>query len=140
MRAWNRMRVAGMSRWREASMQWGVSAKIVFSVLLVFLLAGAAAQANAQIHIPSSVSQPQGTGSPPVTSTDDVQQQQARAANLQRLAEIRRDTEKMSELAQELKAALEKTDPNVVSADAIKKAEQIEKLAHSVKSKMKQSF
>lgn len=46
----------------------------------------------------------------------------------------------MAELMQELKEYLAKTDQGVMSVDAIKKAEQIEKLAHSVKSKMKQAF
>jgi hypothetical protein len=40
----------------------------------------------------------------------------------------------------ELKDYLDKTGQGVMSMDAIKKAEQIEKLAHGVKSKMKQLF
>jgi hypothetical protein len=43
----------------------------------------------------------------------------------------------MLELTQELNAYLQKGDQNGVSVDAIKKAEQIEKLARGVKSKMK---
>jgi len=78
--------------------------------------------------------------SPPVVGTDQVQRQQAIAANEQRQVEIKRDTEKMAELTQELKEYLEKSQQTVMSVDAIKKAEQIEKLAHNVKSKMKQSF
>jgi hypothetical protein len=93
-----------------------------------------------QIHLPPAVSQSQGMGTPPVTAGDGVQAQQARAASLQRQADIRRDTEKMAELTQELKDYLLKGDQGVMSIDAIKKAEQIEKLAHSVKSKMKQSY
>ena len=76
---------------------------------------------------------------PGVPVADDIQKQQAIAANLQRQIDIRRDTEKMLQLTQELKDDLRKAD-RVLSLDAIKKAEQIEKLAHSVKSKMKQSF
>ena len=76
----------------------------------------------------------------PLLAGDGVQAQQARAASLQRQVEIRRDTEKMAELTQELKDYLLKSDQGVMSIDAIKKAEQIEKLAHSVKSKMKQSY
>jgi hypothetical protein len=93
-----------------------------------------------QIHLPPAVSQSQGMGAPPVTSGDDVQKRQALAANQQRQIEIRRDTEKMAELTQELKDYLAKSEHGTMSVDAIKKAEQIEKLAHSVKSKMKQSF
>jgi hypothetical protein len=109
-------------------------------IVLLFLW-GTFSVASAQtVHLPSTITQPQGTGSPPVASDDDVQRQQAIAANQQRQIEIRRDTEKMAELTQELKEYLAKTDQGVMSVDAIKKAEQIEKLAHSVKSKMKQSF
>ena len=77
---------------------------------------------------------------PPVFAQDEIQKQQAIAANLQCQVEIRRDAEKMAELMQELRDYLAKTAPGVMSIDAIKKAEQIEKLAHRVKSKMKQAF
>ena len=77
---------------------------------------------------------------PPRWRTHTARGQQAEAANLQRQVEIRRDTEKMFKLTQELKDYLVKTNQSVMSLDAIKKAEQIEKLAHNVKSKMKQSF
>jgi hypothetical protein len=103
------------------------------------ILAGASLCKAQQIHLPPAVSQSQGMDSPPVTSNDSVQRQQAVAANAQRQVEIRRDTDKMAELTQELKEYLAKND-HVMSIDAIKKAEQIEKLAHSVKGKMKQSF
>ena len=110
-------------------------------VLLACVVLAMASLATAQqIHLPPAVSQSQGMGSPPVTGSDDIQKQQARAASQQRQLEIRRDTEKMAELTQELKDYLLKSDQGVMSVDAIKKAEQIEKLAHSVKSKMKQSY
>jgi cell division protein FtsX len=76
---------------------------------------------------------------PGVPATDDVQKQQAIAANLQRQMEIRRDTEKMLQLTAELRDDLQNAN-HVLSVEAIRKAEQIEKLAHSVKSKMKASF
>jgi hypothetical protein len=60
--------------------------------------------------------------------------------NTQRQAEIRRDTDKMLQLTAELKDYLQKDQRGVMSIDAIKKAEQIEKLARGVKSKMKLSF
>jgi TolA-binding protein len=107
--------------------------------LFTFLTAASLARAQ-QIHLPPAVSQSQGMGAPPVTSGNDAQKQQAQAANLQRQEEIRRDAEKMFQLTADLKDYLQKNDQRVMSLDAIKKAEQIEKLAHSVKSKMKQSF
>ena len=108
-------------------------------IALSIMLAAGLVSAQ-QIHLPPAVSQSQGMGNIPVSVGTDAQRQQALAANQQRQVEIRRDTEKMAELTQELKDYLQKSEQGVMSVDAIKKAEQIEKLAHSVKSKMKQSF
>ena len=76
----------------------------------------------------------------PITTGDAVQRQQAIAANQQRQLEIKRDMQKMADLTEELKNYLAKAGQGVMSVEAIKKAEQIEKLAHGVKSKMKQVF
>jgi hypothetical protein len=54
-----------------------------------------------------------------------------------RIAALRSDTEKLLKLSVELKAYVDKSDENVLSLDVIKKAEEIEKLAKSVKDKMK---
>jgi len=75
-------------------------------------------------------------------STEDVWQEQQRKemdkkANLQRHEEIRRDAEKLLELATELKQAVDKSNEHTLSLDVIKKAEQIERLAKNVKEKMK---
>src|ERR1700747_3153431 len=110
------------------------------TVALLIVLGLSSISSAQQIHLPPAVSQSQSMGNVPVTAGSDVQRQQALAANQQRQIEIRRDTEKMAELTQELKEYLQKPEQGVMSVDAIKKAEQIEKLAHSVKSKMKQSF
>jgi hypothetical protein len=121
-----------------------------FSVALcIFVLSSAIRYSSAQnVHVAVPENQPQSQNltigsrpsSAPTGSDDEIQKQQAIAANLQRQVEIRRDTEKMAALMQELKDYLAKADHGVISIDAIKKAEQIEKLAHSVKSKMKQTF
>jgi hypothetical protein len=109
-------------------------------ILLVLALMLAAPVASAQMpRLPPAIAQGPG-GNVPTVDGNDIQKQQAQAANLQRQIEIKRDTEKMFQLTSELKDYLDKTGQGVLSLDAIKKAEQIEKLAHSVKSKMKQSF
>ena len=54
-----------------------------------------------------------------------------------RQQEIKKDTDQLLELATELKQYVDKTNENIISLDVIKKAEQIEKLAKSVKDKMK---
>jgi hypothetical protein len=57
--------------------------------------------------------------------------------NEARQQELKKDTDKLLELANELKQYVDKTNENIISVDVIKKAEQIEKLAHAVKEKMK---
>jgi hypothetical protein len=93
-----------------------------------------------QSHLPPAISHSPGMGNVPVTSGDSVQKQQAKAANQQRQAEIKRDAEKMFQLTTELNRSLETSGQDVVSMDDLKKVEQIEKLAPGVKSKMKQSL
>ena len=65
------------------------------------------------------------------------QREMQKKANEQRQAELKRDTEKLLKLSTELKQYVDKTNSNVLSMDVIKKAEEIEKLAHRVRVKMK---
>lgn len=58
-------------------------------------------------------------------------------ANAQRQAELKRDTERLLKLSTELKDYVDKTNENVLSMEVIKKAEEIEKLARSVRTKMR---
>jgi IS30 family transposase len=61
----------------------------------------------------------------------------AKKANQERQANLKKDTEKLLKLATELKDYVDKTNENMLSMEVIKKAEEIEKLAHSVRDKMK---
>jgi len=61
----------------------------------------------------------------------------ARERNKARQAALKKDTDKLLELATQLKEYVDKTDENMLSLDVIKKAEEIEKLSKSVKEKMK---
>lgn len=108
--------------------------------LVAIMLAAIGTVSAQQIHLPPAVSQSQGMGNVPVRSNDETQRKQAMAANLQRQADMKRDGEKLAQLTQELNDYLQNKGEGVISVDALKKAEQIEKLARSVKSKMKQSF
>ena len=58
-------------------------------------------------------------------------------ANEQRHADLKRDTDKLLQLSTELKQYVDKSNENILSVDVVKRAEEIEKLAHSVKVKMK---
>jgi hypothetical protein len=66
-----------------------------------------------------------------------MEKEMAKRANLERQADIKRDTEKLLKLATELKESVDKTTESTLSLDVVKRAEEIEKLAHSVKEKMK---
>ena len=68
------------------------------------------------------------------------QQDQAKKLNEERQQALKRDTERLLQLSTELKDYVEKSNENMLSLDVVKKAEQIEKLAHSVKEKMKGGF
>jgi len=61
-------------------------------------------------------------------------------ANLQRQADLKRDADTLLKLSTELKAYVDKTNENVMSVEVIRKAEEIEKLAHSVKTKMRGDY
>jgi len=79
----------------------------------------------------------------PIIGDDDNEAQQrlaremAKKANLERHALLKADTDKLLKLAVELKDSVDKSNENVLSLDVMKKAEEIEKLAHNVKDKMK---
>lgn len=66
-----------------------------------------------------------------------MQKRMEKEANKQRQAELKRDTDKLLTLSTELKEYVDKTNENVLSMDVVKKAEEIEKLAHNVKMKMR---
>jgi len=58
-------------------------------------------------------------------------------ASKERVAALKNDTDKLLKLSVELKSYVDKSDENILSVDVIKKADEIEKLAKSVKDKMK---
>jgi hypothetical protein len=70
------------------------------------------------------------------------QQQQTKptdfaAANQERKKQISDDSARLLKLATELKTEVDKTTKDTLSLDVIRKADEIERLAHSVKEKMK---
>jgi hypothetical protein len=69
-----------------------------------------------------------------------MERDMAKRANQARQADLKRDTEKLLKLATELKESVDKSNEGTLSLDVMKKAEEIEKLAHSVKGKMKGSY
>jgi hypothetical protein len=84
-----------------------------------------------------------GNVNPPITDEDDAQarmvSEQAKKAAKERVAALKNDTDKLLRLSVELKQYVDKSDENVLSVDVVKKADEIEKLAKTVKEKMKGS-
>ena len=61
-------------------------------------------------------------------------------AIVERQARLKQDTEKLLALAAELKQRVDKTGPNILSLEVIKRAQEIEKLAKSVREKMRDAY
>jgi hypothetical protein len=78
---------------------------------------------------------------PPMTDEDEARERMShdmeKKAAKERVAALKSDTDKLLKLSVELKSEVDKSDENVLSLDVIKKAEEIEKLARSVKEKMR---
>lgn len=70
-------------------------------------------------------------------SAERVAHDMAKKANQARQAVLKADTDKLVKLTGELKAYVDKSSENVLSLEVLRKAEEIEKLARSVKDKMK---
>jgi len=109
---------------------------LAFLLLLISILSPVAAFSQQEL--------PQGP--PPLPRQKPVPEDETRArmekdmakrANKERWEQLKRDSDSLLKLANELKDYVDKANENTLSLDVIKKAEQIEKLAHSVKEKMK---
>jgi len=101
----------------------------------------------AQVTSPNpckSIHDPALTTPPDANAQMQMRDQQTRtqnytAANAERKKQIADDTAKLLKLATDLKAEVDKTSKDTLSLDVIRKADDIERLAHNVKEKMKLS-
>jgi len=77
----------------------------------------------------------------PIIAPDErvtkIEKDQERQMNTDRQKKLVADTAKLLELANELKTAVDKSNKDTLSLDVVRKADAIEKLAHSVKEGMK---
>ena len=124
--------------------------KILRTSLMATLVMGAAtglasAQLGAGAPIPTA---PQGTGRslpgidghgqpPGFDPLPGMEEQQARSRNSERQKRLVADTDRLLALVEELKHQIEQSDKDGHPVDVTKKAEEIEKLAKSVKERMK---
>ncbi len=110
--------------------------------ILVFLFSSLPLTAQVQGQSPAAQGPPLHNGDDQRSTTEDAWEIQQRKAaekkyNAQRQQDIKKDADKLLQLATELKQSVDKSNEDTLSLDVIKKAEQIEKLAKSVKDKMK---
>jgi hypothetical protein len=126
---------------KGSAVQRAKTIAVIFALLLAVLQLSSGQQPP-QPQIPQPPTQPSpfpqpdnGPGLPP-----EMQRQMEKRANEQRQADLKRDTDKLLKLSQELKDYVDKSNENVLSLDVIKKADEIEKLAHNVKVKMRGNY
>ena len=100
-------------------------------------MAGEGMRQNSYPHIP-----PEMTRIPDNNQVNDINDQQTKkrnfeVANAERKKQISEDSAKLLKLATDLKAEVDKTTKDTLSLNVVRKADEIERLAHSVKEKMK---
>ena len=111
-----------------------MSGKVLFVAALVLLAVGATFFVP---YAPASAPQFETRQDP---AQKEMQDRMMREANKKRQQDIRNDTDKLFQLATELKAAVDKTNENMLALDVVRKGEEVEKLAKKVKEKMKDAI
>lgn len=114
-------------------------------VVLVFVLAGTAQNPTTpggalrmdKVNLPTPNNQLPDPNAQMHMHDQQTRQQNFAAANAERKKQIAEDTVKLLKLAIDLKAEVDKTTKDTLSLNVIRKADEIEKLAHNVKEKMK---
>lgn len=110
------------------------------AILFLLLTVSPSLRTFAQDSTQNPIPPPQYPGQAPAPQDEEhmrIEKEQAKKANEERQAQLKRDTDKLLSLATELKQSVDKSNENTLSLEVIKKADEIEKLAHSVKEKMK---
>lgn len=96
------------------------------TVILMSALSGLASAQTSDTNKAASVTASQPAPAPAALSPKDA-----------RKAQIAADTEKLYQMAQELKAEVAKSNKDILSIAVVKKADEIEKLAKSLKERMR---
>ena len=129
-----------------AKLRWGILGLGAAGVLLVAgSSAGSQTPDTGQMQQPPTMQTPPFGTSPPFGESpnpgDPMQRQRQekleKARNVDRQKQLEKDTDKLLSLAKELKEDVGKTNADTLSVDVVKKAAEIEKLAKSVKDRMR---
>jgi hypothetical protein len=127
---------------RSVAMKIGQPIKIwtLASAMSLALCSGAWAQQTTVPGTDPSLAEPPALPSAAQPQSDlppSLAARQANMLNQSRQKQLVLDTQRLVALANELKIAVDKSNKDTLSLDVIRKADEIEKLAHSVKEKMK---
>jgi hypothetical protein len=111
-------------------------------IILIAPLAAAAQASPAQVNpckptIPPAANRPPAANDQMKTPVQQPNQQKNAATDAERKKQLADDTAKLLKLATDLKGEVDKTSKDTLSLNVIRKADEIEKLAHNVKEKMK---
>lgn len=108
-----------------------------FPVLLIFLIlfVMAFAKQSAPSADPQYTAAPHSNGSEAWTREQLAKMR--REQKVVRQKQLKEDTDKLLQLATDLKNSVDKTNENVLSLDVVKRAEEIEKLAKHIKTNMR---
>ncbi len=115
----------------------------ILAIVLVSLPLSAAGPASQMPTLPDASHATPDAASDPQVRNDrspldqDMEHKMEKARREQRYRDLKRDAEKLLELATELKQYVDKSGENVLSLEVLKKADQMEKLARDLKNRMK---
>jgi hypothetical protein len=131
-------RVAGQPR----RPHWGRILACLAALAVIAGVAGPGQKTAPGMPVNSEMPNLQPNRLPDANQQMEMQEQQTKqtnfeAANIERKKQIAEDSAKLLKLATELKAEVDKTTKDTLSLTVIRKADEIEKLAHDVKEKMK---
>jgi hypothetical protein len=129
--------------WRR---NWTREALCLAALAALAGIASIGQQAEPPQHAPHPILLPEANRPPDANDQMEMRDQQDQgktkdyaAANQERKKQIVDDSARLLKLAADLKAAVDKSNKDTLSLDVIRKADEIERLAHSVKEKMKLS-
>lgn len=135
---WWRSRSWRSRSWRSRSLRSGSVACVMACAALgaTFDLASQTPNSSKSILLPA-VNRPPDANDQMAMREQQTKKSNFDAANLERKRQIADDSARLLKLASDLKVEVDKTSKDTLSLGVIRKADEIEKLARSVKEKMK---
>jgi hypothetical protein len=115
---------------------------VILAGLLTIATLSGGAQGPPIPHPNPSIHPPELTNPPDANAQMRMHEQQEKhrsfeAANAERKRQLADDSARLLKMATDLKAEVDKTDKDTLSLNVIRRADEIERLAHLVKEKMK---